>query len=324
MKVLVLGAGGFLGTRVMAALQRREGILPVAGLRARASRPAPAGIEVRTLDATERNSVHAALEGMTHVVNCVMAAPDPMHRGVDVLVEAALHRNIRRLVHISSIAIYGTAEGLLDETSPPGDGLDAYARSKLDSEQLIRKAMERGLDAVTLRPGLIYGPGSEAWTTRIGTLLRQKRLGDLGAEGDGFCNLVHVDDVAAAIVAALTHADAHKQSFNLADPDPPRWNDYLKAYARALGVPLVPRIPGRQLRLETRALAVPLKVAEKLGGRLGLRNLALPPAITPSLAAVMRQEIRFRPDRTDALLRLPRTPWRRGVDASANWYLHRV
>lgn len=323
MKVLVLGAGGFLGSRVVAALQARGDIEIVAGTRAGSKRNAAPGVVAFPLDATDRASMQAALDGVSHVVNCVMAAPDVMHRGVDILLEAALQRNVRRVIQISSIAIYGQAEGWLDEASAPVGQLDAYARSKAESEGLVRRAVERGLDAVILRPGLIYGPGSAAWTLRIGRLLQQRRLGDLGANGDGYCNLIHVDDVAAAVVAALVNNDAQRQTFNLADPDPPRWNDYLKTFAAHLGVDPVPRLHPRWLRLETRVLAIPLKVADKLASAARLGTLPLPEAITPSLATVMRQEVRFRSDKTDALLRIRRLPWRQGVAQAATWVLER-
>ncbi len=317
MKVLVLGAGGFLGSRVVAALKANPPLEVIAGTRVGSSRPGPAGVPSRAVEATERVSVSNALEGVSFVVNCVMASPETMRKGVDTLVEVALQRNIRRLVQISSTAVYGNAVGLLDETSSPGSGLDAYAKSKAEAEDLMLRAMERGLDGVILRPGLIYGPGSEAWTLRIGKLLRQRRLGDLGIAGDGFCNLIHVEDVAQAVAAALAYPEAQRQTFNLADPDPPRWNDYLKDFARAMGVVPVPRISARQLRLETKLLAIPLKIAEKLAPRIGLGRVPLPPAITPSLAAVMQHELRFKPDKTDTVLRLTRTPWQLGVAAAS-------
>ena len=317
MKVLVLGASGFLGSRVVSALMANPQLEVISGTRAGSSRPGPAGVPSRPVEATERVSVSNALEGITFVVNCVMASPESMRRGVDTLVEAALQRNVRRLVQISSTAVYGNAVGLLDETSPPGSDLDAYARSKAESEELMLRGMERGLDGVILRPGLIYGPGSEAWTRRIGKLLQRRRLGDLGIAGDGFCNLIHVEDVAQAVSAALVNPEAQRQTFNLADPDPPRWNDYLKHFARAIGAVPVQRIPARQLRLETKLLAIPLKIAEKLAPRIGLGRVPLPPAITPSLAAVMQHELRFRPERTDTMLRITRTPWPLGVEAAA-------
>ena len=67
----------------------------------------------------------------------------------------------------------------------------------------MRKYVHDGGDAVILRPTCVFGPGSTQWTTRIARLLKARRIGDLGSAGDGGCNLAFIDDVVAAVLAAL-------------------------------------------------------------------------------------------------------------------------
>ena len=180
-----------------------------------------------------------------------------------------------------------------------------------------------GGGATILRPGIVYGPGGQQWIGRIGRLLRAGRLGDLGAPGDGFCNLIYADDVGTAAIAALTKPAAAGEAFNLAEPDPPTWNDFIVDLGCAIAVPHVRRIPRRRLRIEAKLLAPPLQVGKILAGRLGLRPGTLPDPIPPSLLHAFQHRIRLDHRKADALLGFPRTPRMAALAASADWFLGR-
>ena len=98
------------------------------------------------------------------------------------------------------------------------------ARAKCEAEAHMLTYARAGGTVVMLRPGCVWGPGSDLWVGRIGRLLRSRRLGDLGAAGDGWTNLVHVDDVCKAAVAALglVQPRGEIRTYNLAAPDSPR------------------------------------------------------------------------------------------------------
>lgn len=187
------------------------------------------------------------------------------------------------------MAVYGSATGTVDESTPLRGDLGDYCVAKVAAESVASQYAR----TVIFRPGIVYGPGSTQWSLRFAHYLRAHRLGDLGAAGDGYCNLVHVEDVSSAIVRALQRPEADGRCYNLASADPPTWNEYLVRYARALGAVPVRRISARRLKIETRLLAPPLKIAE-IAARLGKLNPDfLPPPIPPSLARLLRQEIRL-------------------------------
>ncbi|WP_284178172.1 NAD-dependent epimerase/dehydratase family protein [Rhabdaerophilum sp. SD176] len=310
MKVLVVGANGFVGRHVVDALKASGLAEPFRGVR----KARPGAAPVRLLDATDPASAQAASAGMQAVVNCVLGSPDTMIRSTEALIAAAFHHGVRRFVHLSSIAVYGSLEGMIDEDSPQGEGVNAYGEAKIRCEALVRAAQDRGLETIILRPGLVCGPESHPWTLRIGRLLRQRRLGDLGAEGDGFANLIAVEDVAAAIARAL-FCEASGRSYNLAMPDPPRWNRYLLDLAKGLGATPVHRVPAYQLRLESRLAVLPLKFMEKLAGA----KPWLPEAITPSLARLFSSDVRFSAAATDADLGFERTGYETIMAQSIDW-----
>ncbi len=311
-RVVVLGATGFLGSRVLAALAASGWAAPVAVSR-RPYRPArtsstphghaaglpPPATERLACDAADAGNLLRLLGTADAVVNCTAGTP-----GSTVAVARALAQAPAtcRVVHVSSMAVYGDASGLVDEDAPLAEGLGGYAGGKVAAE----RALSGHPGAVVLRPGCLFGPGSEQWTGRIARLLRTRRLGDLGAAGDGACNLAPVADVVAAVLASL-HRPVAGAAFNLALPDPPSWNAVLIRYAIALGAAPVARIPARRLRAEAR-LALPLHAAALVLGRAPPRVGAwLPDALTPSLLSLMRQDITLDHRRTDRRLAIRRT-----------------
>ncbi len=166
---------------------------------------------------------------------------------------------------------------MIRDNSPFGTDVDAYGAAKIECEKLVRAS---GLEWVILRPALIHGAGSEPWTGRIGRLLRQRRLGDLAERGDGRCNLILVEDVVSAIIAALIRPEAAGHAFNLADPDPVTWNRFLLDFASEIDATPVHRLPGWQWKVEKLA-AIPLKVLALVRDKAKMRRLPLPDSITP-------------------------------------------
>jgi nucleoside-diphosphate-sugar epimerase len=318
--VLVLGANGFVGSRLIGALARSDWARPIAAVRpATAAQAHRLGVEVRACDGTDPAALARALSGIGVVVNCVAGDGHTIVAGAEALFAAAKGAGVERVVHLSSMAVYGSATGPVAETAALLDDIDWYGRAKIAAERLAMAFVGAGGQAVILRPGCIYGPGSRPWTERIGRWLRSGRLGDLGAAGDGFSNLIFIDDVVAAIIQSLRRPDLSGEAFNLADPDPETWNGYFTRLGRAIGAVPIRRISARRLKLETKLLAPPLKIIEILCGRAGLSTRSLPEPIPPSLARLWRQEIRLDHRKADARLRFERTPLAVGIAASARW-----
>lgn len=296
-RVLVLGADGFVGRRVVAALAASSWATPVAG--SRRQRGEAAGERI-VLDATDAAALGTAVAGVDAIVNCIAGDAATIRRNAAALFAVA---GTRRVVHLSSMAVYGAATGLIAEDTPLSDAAGAYGDAKVAAER------QATVDTVILRPGCIYGPGSTQWSLRIAQLLDQRRVGDLGAAGDGCSNLVHVDDVVAAILSALRTGQG---AYNLAMAGAPDWNDYFLAFARGLGAVPIRRVPGWQLRLDSKIVAIPLKLAERVTRRL-------PPPIPPSLARLWAQDVRLNASRAERDLGISWTPLDRGVAEAAAW-----
>ena len=287
--VLVLGASGFIGRRVVATLAATDWARPILGIHRR-SVSDTGTLEHRVLEATRAESVREALRDVGGVVNCVAGDSETIVSSARTLAAAAASITPPpRIVHLSTMSVYGSAVGEIDESAPLRGDLGPYSVAKGAAES----ALSSYSDAVIFRPGCVFGPGSPQWTERIARLLLSGRLGELGAAGEGYCNLVHVDDVALAVRGALEPDRPSGRVFNLAVREPPTWNEAFAEYSRALRAPALRSISPLRLKVETRLLAPPLKVAEICARAAGLKSSALPPPIPASLLRLMGQRIRL-------------------------------
>jgi 2-alkyl-3-oxoalkanoate reductase len=313
--ILVLGASGFIGREIVAGLAATGWATPILGVR-RAS--ASRDFDRRIVEATDVDSVYAAMQDVTGVINCVAGDADTILRATKALFGAARRKTpAPRIVHLSTMSVYGSAVGLVDETAPLLGDLGPYSAAKVAAESEA-SAYPR---SVIFRPGCVFGPGSEQWTIRMARLLSAHRLGDLGAAGDGYCNLVSVADVVLAILRSLEDPSMDGRVFNLSTPEPPTWNQFLIKYGAALRAVPVQRISGRRLRIETKLLAPPLKVAEILARACKLDPRHLPPPIPPSLIRLMGQEIRLDTKRVEADLGLSFKELDASLHEAAKWFL---
>jgi 2-alkyl-3-oxoalkanoate reductase len=317
--VLVLGATGFVGARLVEMLAASADFRPIAASRHIADRLSLAGVETRRCDATDPDDMREALAGVDLVVNCIAGSPKSMAAATETLCVVARRLPPRRIVHLSSMAVYGGATGIVDETTEPVPPVTGYAWGKRASERMVREYVRDGGDAVILRPGCIHGPGSTQWTARIASLLQNQRIGDLGAAGDGYSNLVYIDDLVSAIMTALVRPNISGGIFNIAGTDPTTWNEFFLRFGRALGATPVPRLSSRRLALESRVVAPALRMAGLAARAIRLPRALMPEAITPSLVRLWRQDIQLDVSHANSRLDLPHTPLDRALTASVHW-----
>jgi 2-alkyl-3-oxoalkanoate reductase len=315
-RILVLGANGFIGREVVAQLASSSWATPILGVRKPANLNGQ--FEERAVDATRVESVRAAALGVSSIVNCVAGDADTIVGGAKALFEAALQLSpVPRIVHLSTMSVYGNAVGVISESAPLRGDLGPYSAAKVAAEA----AASAYPDYVIFRPGCVFGPGSDQWTVRIARLLMARRLGDLGAAGDGYCNLVHVGDVVRAILRAIQSPSANGRAFNLSVSEPPTWNEFLIKYGTALRATPVRRVSQRRLRIEGKVLAPPLKIAEIVARAIKINTRRLPPPIPPSLMRSMRQEIRLDTHRAEIELGTRWTAIDAMLEEGARWYL---
>jgi nucleoside-diphosphate-sugar epimerase len=247
--ILVTGAGGFVGGTLVEALHFAGSYHVRAGIARWSSAPRIARLPITLVqcDVLKPVELAEAFTGVDYVIHC--AAGDDLRiivEGTQNVLCAAAQAGIKRVVHMSSIAVYGGAAGAISEDTqaPPGT-LSAYGAAKVAAEELC-EAAGRDLEVVVMRPSIIYGPFSTRWTMLCALRLKSGRWKQLGALGEGKCNLVHVHDVARYAIAAVGQNGVAGGVFNINGPEVVTWNDYFERFNYQLGMsPMTPQTADR-------------------------------------------------------------------------------
>jgi nucleoside-diphosphate-sugar epimerase len=248
--VMVTGASGFVGGALVRHLAA-AGVRVRALVRDRAKAGYIAGVEgVEVVDGDLGNelSLRKAAEDCAvvfHVAAALGGSPEQQARvnveGTRALAIAAAQMRVRRLVHVSSIAVYGF-DGLpdvIDEDTRPSASRYAYTLTKRAAESVLRLVCsETGLKCSIVRPGMIYGPRSHPWTVQMHDLATRWPVIPFIGDGRGYLSPIHIDDVVSMCVLAATHPQAVGQAFNASADPGVTWRDFLGGYARLSGRPV--------------------------------------------------------------------------------------
>jgi nucleoside-diphosphate-sugar epimerase len=254
-RILVTGAAGFVGSRVVAALLRlgfehiRCGVRRSSDLGLLQS-AIPAGDENRCeiqeanlLSHEDCRRLTAGVDLVYHLVagrgksfpGCFQGSVVTTRNLLDALAE---HGRVRRFVNVSSFAVYSRFQSrhgaLWDEACPLEDNLkerhDPYVFGKLKQDELTQRLCGKfGIPLTTVRPGLVFGPGKKSIPAFVGidTFGFFMHLG-----GGGRIPLTFVENCAEAIVLAGLVEGAQGEVFNIVDDELPTSRGFLRAYKR--------------------------------------------------------------------------------------------
>jgi nucleoside-diphosphate-sugar epimerase len=256
--VFVTGATGFLG----GALARRLAA-DGARVKALARRPERAdyirdvnNIEIVVGDITSAERMQAVIPGCDVVFHVAAATGGAYEQQLAVNVDgtrnvmtAAAEAGVERAVHVSTISVYGFGYyGEITEPTPRRPGHDPYCLTKAEAEVVVEGIAERqGLAYSIIRPGMIYGPRSGAWTDAMFQLAKRDPTPIVG-DGRGSAHPIYVDDVVDLTVTLATHPAAVGEAFNCAADPAPSWRDFLGAYADLANSRRWFDVPGSVLR----------------------------------------------------------------------------
>jgi len=310
---LVLGGTGFVGRVITKYLANTPGVNVTVAARRKVLTD---DTEFLQLDGTNTDLLTKSLSDMQVVVNCITGSGDVIRENASAVVEACRNNESRiKIIHMSSMAVYGNQQGHVNESTSVSDDGNWYGKAKIDAENTIGSYGESGGSSTILRIGCVYGPNSALWVDRVGLLLRGGRLGDLGTLGDGWSNLVHVDDIAKAVVLDLSDRSTGTRTYNMSAPDSPRWNDYFKDFSLAIGRTPIKYKTSYAMALESKVIAPPLKALERLASK-GLFFPLKIQSMPPSLLRLWCQHIKLDSAKISADLGLEWTPYKDGLQNS--------
>jgi nucleoside-diphosphate-sugar epimerase len=243
--VLVTGASGFLGGRLVEMLAERGETVRVlargsSDLRHLSQLP----IQIVRGDLGDVAALAEAMRGVRVVYHCAACSTDWADpatyiaanvAGTQNVLDAAVRAGfVERFLHVSTTDVYGYPRVPCDESAPVRDVGLPYNRTKIQGEEAVWRAhREQGLPVTVVRPATIYGPRGKDFVVEIANLLRQRMmlLIDGGRARGGF---TYVDNVAQAMMDAAASSKTVGRAYNISDGTGTTWREYTNALADAL------------------------------------------------------------------------------------------
>jgi nucleoside-diphosphate-sugar epimerase len=214
-KTLVTGGSGYFGEVMVKRLLDRGDSVRVLDLAENEDRPE--GAEVSKGDVRDRDTVKKAMRGIELVHHCVAQVPLAKNHeafwsvnvdGTRIVLEEALHAGARKVVLVSSSAVYGVPETnpVTPETEPRPR--EAYGKAKLSADRTSARFIDRGLSVDIVRPRTILGHGRLGIFQILFEWVRKSRPLYLMGSGHNRYQFVHADDLAAACLLADQRRDS--------------------------------------------------------------------------------------------------------------------
>ena len=309
-RVLVTGAAGFLGRRVVERFAAGRHAVRAMVLHPRETQDFPEGVEVVSADLLSRPALAAAVAGVEIACHCAARLPGTGSpgeiaavnaQGTAHLVEALVAAGGRRLVYVSTDSVYGDGHSpgaTEDAPIDPGYLLEGnYPRTKLEGESAAwRASADHGLAVTVLRPCFIYGPGDSAGTRQL-RHMAARRVHVLLGGGRARLSMAYVTDVAEAVYLAATVPEAIGRTYNVSSGEPTSLAELSRLVSVAAGRRrLRVGVPAWAVLPAARALAPLLsRMAPRLAQRVDPRRLAFTLADHCVDIGRIRGEIGFAP-----------------------------
>lgn len=254
-RVLITGGCGFLGVHLARQLLKQKYNVTLLDLADLDAKDILGKVKVIKCDVRDREKVNNVIKDYDYVVHAAAALPilrekkiifDININGAENVLNASLKNKVKRLVFISSTAVYGVPRHLPEAETNPLDPIGYYGQSKVAGEKLCLEYAKKGLSVNILRPKSFLGPERlgvfELWFEAI---YKNKGVFILG-NGNNKYQLLAVSDIVNAIIKAL-ESKTDGEIFNIGAKEFKTWNKdlgsvikYAKSKSKIIKLPTLP------------------------------------------------------------------------------------
>lgn len=322
MKVLITGGTGFIGSRLALRCVEKGYSVRVLG---QENTPAESenrklveekGAEVILTSVTDRESIFELLKGVDIVFHLAAAQhemniPDQRFWDVNVtgtknMLEGSVNTGLKRFVHGSTIGVYGSLEGVIDEQSRCEPD-NIYGVTKLEGEKLALSFKEK-LPVVVVRISETYGPGDRRLLKLFKAI--NKNVFFMIGDGKNVHHLIYVDDLIDGFLLAATADQALGKVFVVSGKEPVTTNDMIATIAEQLGK------NSPKFRVPLSPVLMAATIFEKL-----LRPVGVQPPIHRRRMDFFKKSFTFSQERASNVLGfVPKVSFKQGVFETVNSY----
>ncbi|MBN1872198.1 MAG: NAD-dependent epimerase/dehydratase family protein [Candidatus Omnitrophica bacterium] len=238
MVVFITGATGFIGSHLAQRLYASGYKLRcLARHTSDVSKLRRINTSIVFADITDKNAVQNALKGVEIVYHNAATVGEWLSRqeawsinikGTRNLLDACLDAQVKRFVHVSSLAVLGMRNHF--NTPPDAPRVmtgDIYTDTKIESERLVMDYYEKyKLPVVIVRPGFVFGEGDRRFLPRMLNLLKSDKFIFLG-KGTNIMDLIYIDNLIDALVQAGIKQKAIGRVYNVTNKDKVTMRDFV-------------------------------------------------------------------------------------------------
>lgn len=251
--VLVTGASGFIGSHVVKKLLSMNAhvraLVRPNSLHAGRLKKLPVEVVYGSLDDPE--SVEKAVAGVETIYHLGAAMTNGMEEqrrvtigGTENIINAALKHNVKRVLHVSTLAVYELLEfpvnTLITEESPylrRPEKMGAYSYAKIEAEKLILDAVRnKGLQAAIVRLGMVVGPYGPMLYPHLGFKYQDVLFMPIG-KGDTVLPFTYIENTVDGIIKTAQSEKAVGEIYNLVDDGEVTVRQYLEKLIKVANVP---------------------------------------------------------------------------------------
>ena len=306
MNVLVTGATGFIGSNLVKRLLKRGWKVSVfVRNRKKLEEDIQKKCKVVESDLVKFKEVNKALRDIDVVFN--LAAALPHHKlpelaywnanvnGVRNIVEASIRNKVKRLVHVSTVGIYGRSF--------------IYSKTKLEGEKIVQKYSRKGLKTVIVRPTIAYGPGD----TRPGFLnllkLIKKGIFIPIGNGENYFHTVYIDNLTDALLLVATHPKAIREDFIIGDNPVPKMKQIISIMQKVTKKKIFPYY-------------IPVGIAFLAAKIFDIfQKIGLPSPLNTQRVRFLTENLKFDTSKARKILGYkPRISLEKGIGYTYSWY----
>ncbi len=211
--VLITGGCGFLGVHLARYFLKKQYKVVLLDTAELTAKDLIGKVEVVNADIRNFNKLDKAFKGITYVVHAAAALPihhdrkyifDVNVNGTKCVLRASLRNRVKKLVFISTTAMYGVPRTLPEKETDKIYPIGHYGESKAEAEKLCLQYEKKGLKLNILRPKSFLGPERlGVFTIWFEAIYSHKPVFILGS-GNNLYQLLEVGDLCGAIESALT------------------------------------------------------------------------------------------------------------------------